>query len=249
MTRAIRTLLILLALNFAPVPVAADIIVPSSLVNVEGNANNGFPFNILDHGRTSMRYQQVYLASEFGPDALNIEAMLFRPDGGNGGSGNPFSTVLPNAQINLSTTPNGPDGLSSTFADNVGLDDTNVHAGSLALSSADAAGPGNTRAFDIIIPFTTPFFYNPALGNLLLDVRVVGGLSTQFDANETFGDSVSRVFSDDSAASTGIPDTLGLVTKFQTSPVNAVPDPASSMSLLMMGFSGLFAARRWTKSN
>jgi hypothetical protein len=36
-------------------------------------------------------------------------------------------------------------------------------------------GPGNTRLFDIVYPFSTPFLYNPADGNLCLDVQTSGG--------------------------------------------------------------------------
>ncbi len=244
MTRAIRTLLIISALNFVPVPVAADAIVPGSLAAVEGNTNNGFPFNVFNHSFLSMRYQQVYAASEFGLDPIYIEAMLFRPDSD---TGNAFSTSFTSVQVNLSTTPLGPDTLSPTFAANVGPNDTIVRSGALTLSSADVAVPGNTRAFDVLIPFTTPFLYNPSLGNLLLDVRLITDIaSTQFDAHNLVGDSVSRVYAGGSTSTTGTTDTLGLVTMFQTSAVNAVPDPASSLSLIMMGIGGLLAARRWT---
>ena len=212
-------------------PAAADAIVPASLAAVEGNTNNIYPFNF-----GSMRYQQVYAASEFGLDPIYIDAMLFRPDSE---AGDAFSTVLASVQVNLSTTSLGPDTLSNEFAANVGLNDTIVRSGALPLSSADVAGPGNTRAFDVFIPFTTPFLYNPASGNLLLDIRLSASASTPFDANFVIGDSVSRAYAFGSASTTGTADTLGLVTKFQTSPVNAVPDPASSLSLIIMGIGGL----------
>jgi hypothetical protein len=191
-----------------------------------------------------MRYQQVYAASEFGLDPIFIEAMLFRPDSDTGAA---FSANHPSVQINLSTTLNGPDTLSSTFASNVGLDDTIVRSGALSFSSVDAPGPGNTRAFDILIPFTIPFLYNPALGNLLVDVRIDAAteLSTQFDAENTFGDSTSRVFATAGSGSlSGAVDTRGLVTQFQTSPVNGVPDAGSTLLFLGAAILGLNELRR-----
>src|SRR5437899_2488814 len=118
-------------------------------------------------------------------------------------------------QINMSTISAGPDGLSTTFATNVGANDTIVYArGTLALSSSfTGAGP---KDFDIHIIFTTPFLYNPAAGNLLLDVRNFGaGTTTQFDAQLTPGDSISRVYSLGIAA-TGVADSDGLITQFDT---------------------------------
>jgi len=248
MTSSLRNLLVVAALSFVPIPVSADVIVPGALAAVEGNSNNGFPFNSVSFSSSEMRYQQVYAASEFGSDPLLIDAILFRPDSQNG---NPFLNSYANIRVDLSTTSAAPDGLSSTFANNVGADNTTVRSGPFTLSSLDVAGPGNTREFDILIPFIAPFLYNPTLGNLLLDVRLVTNTaSTQFDAHVVSGDSISRAwaYDDDALTSLGT-DSSGLVTKFQTSSVNAVPDPGSSLSLLLMGIGSVFAARRFTKSN
>src|SRR2546428_167253 len=67
-----------------------------------------------------------------------------------------------------------------------------------AVASAHATiivPPSGPKEFDIIVNLTTPFFYNPKLGSLLMDVRNVGrGTTTQFDAESTAGDSISRVY-------------------------------------------------------
>ncbi len=213
------------------------VVVPNSLAAAEGNSNNAFPFNIDRFGHASMRYQQVFDSSEFstlsGPSLLT--QIAFRPDSSDGSA---FSSLLASIQINFSTTAGSPDALSSTFATNVGSDDMVVFNGPLALSSADIAGPGGTRAFDIIINLTTPFLYDPAAGDLLLDVRnFAGGLTTQFDAHVS-GDSVSRVWVGNVGSSTGSPDTLGLVAQFT---FESVPEPGT-LALLALGL--LVVARR-----
>ncbi|QDU36976.1 hypothetical protein Mal4_12790 [Maioricimonas rarisocia] len=193
-----------------------QIVVPNALETVEGNGNNGFPFNIANFGRNSQRYQQIYDAGDFaalsGP--VLITELIFRPDIG---TGRRFSSTLPDIQINLSTTTFAVDQLSTTFADNVGTDDTIVFDGALSLSSADTgAGP---RDFDIVIVLDTPFLYNPAAGNLLLDVRNYGGgFTTQFDAHFASSDPTSRtstnVTGGVNSTTADFADSGGLVTKF-----------------------------------
>jgi hypothetical protein len=145
--------------------------------------------------------------------SARIAAIAFRVAEGWGA----FAAMLPNVQINLSTTPKVPDSLDLTFANNVGPDDTIVHSGPLPLSSADG---GNPAPFDIVIPLTTPFWYNPAAGNLLLDVRnIADGSSQMFDSVFTTGDSVSCVYAYDVTAPVGIrTGTDGLVTQFTLQP-------------------------------
>jgi hypothetical protein len=123
--------------------------------------------------------------------------------------------------ITLSSTSNGPNTLSTTFANNVGADVTTVFSGDLSLSSAPSAAV--PRPFDIVIPLQTPFFFNASAGkNLLVDVTLPGppcNNTTFFDATQ-FADSVSRVFSISSSADpTGLADSTGLVTQFTMSPV------------------------------
>lgn len=57
-----------LALLFVDSATAQNsVVVPNSLTNIEGNSDNGYPFNC---NCLSMRYQQVHLGSEIG--SLNI---------------------------------------------------------------------------------------------------------------------------------------------------------------------------------
>jgi hypothetical protein len=220
-------LLLLGAINPAHA-IVPTVVVPNSAAMTEGDTNNSYPFNITPFGVPSQRYQQVYAASQFGGGGL-ITQIIFRPDAT---FGNAFTSTLPDIQIDLSTTSAPDDGLSTTFANNVGSNDTVVFArGPLTLSSAFTGPPNGPKDFDIIITLTTPFFYNPAMGNLLLDVRNFGGGSTTvFDAVSPLGDGVSRVFSQNVNDMTGTTDSLGLVTGFVI-----VPEPGSAALLLAGG--------------
>jgi len=183
------------------------VVVPNSLANVEGPTGNSYPFNI---GTDTMRYQQVFAASQFSAFPVGgafITGIAFRRDA----NWDDFSATLPEVQIHLSITSSWPDQLGTIFADNVGADDLVVFEGPLSLTSSAGGSPAG---FDILIPFSTAFFYDPAAGNLLLDVRNSGGgSSSQFDAVSAEGDSVSRAYNPVDSSSGSI-DTLGLVTEF-----------------------------------
>lgn len=199
---------------------AQSLVVPGSLVSTEGNSANADPFSISMTGPgtlSSQRYQQVYDSSQFPSlptGGVFITGIAFRIDGRYGTS---FSSTLPDIQINLSTTSAEENTMSSTFANNVGADDTVVYMrGPLALSGTSGSLP---RQFNVIIMLSTPFHYDPANGNLLLDVRNYGGgVTTFFDATSVAGDGISRVMTstgaDVNSLTANYSDTLGLVTKY-----------------------------------
>jgi hypothetical protein len=172
-------------------PAEANIISPSGVGG--GNSNNVLPFDISAEGLTAERYQQVYGSSDFGSSPLMITGMDFTP------AGTPFSGTISNISIFLSTTAAPVDGLSTNLNSNLGADDTQIFGGSLTLSSAGVPG-----IFDISIPFTTPFVYDPAAGNLLLDVQNFSGGSTGvFGAEFVRGDTVSRLLNFNNDATGG----------------------------------------------
>jgi hypothetical protein len=238
MNRLLATLALAFLLIVSPsILQAQSVVVPNALAGAEGDIDNGFPFNISNFGLPSQRYQQVYAANQFstivGPQT--ITAIRFRPDSSFGSA---FSSTINSIQINLSTTSAAVDALSSTFASNVGGNDTVVFSGALSLSSANIGGP--PRNFDIVITLTTPFVYNPANGNLLLDVRnFSAGLTTQMDADSTFGDGTSRAYTFNGNVNSTTADTtdsVGLVTQFVFA---AVPEPST---MILSGISALGVA-------
>ena len=217
---------------------AALVVVPNGLATAEGNAASEFLTG--DPRAVSVRYQQVFASSEFS-GVGTITEIRFRPDAV---SGFPFSASLSNVRIGLSTSAATPDGLSATFANNVGGDETVVFNGDLTLTSADLAGPGGSRAFDIVISLTTPFTFDPGLGNLLFDFQrdasSLSPLGVSFDAQYLAGDSISRAFGSRASltANFGV-DTAGLTTLF-----TVVPEPHEYGVLAAIGLVGFALWRR-----
>lgn len=216
--------------------IVPTVVAPGYTRTNEGAQSNSLPFSPGTFGQTSVRYQQLYDASLFASSGAGfITQIIFRPDASVGAA---FSSTLPDIQINLSTTSATDDNLSLTFANNVGITDTIVFArGPLSLSSAFTGSANGPKDFDIVITLTTPFFYDPSMGNLLMEVRNFGGGQTSFfDATSSFAffDGVSRVTTSTigNANSTVADnrDSLGLVTGF-----TIVPEPASAVLLFAGG--------------
>jgi hypothetical protein len=148
----------------------------------------------------TLRSQQVYTGSEFGTTPILITAIYWRPSPNLGAA---FSTVVPSLQVNLSTTSKQGDELSSTFAENIGRDEKVVFNGPLKFSSEFQDAAGGTKKFDMKLRLKHPFYYDPAEGNLLLDIRnFQGSAAVITDAYGTTEDGCSRAVSLDANATT-----------------------------------------------
>jgi hypothetical protein len=194
----------------------------------EGNSASYTPFSPEALGHDSIRFQQVYGSSAFSSIGIGggfITDLYFSVDA----AGRNFTATLPSIEILMSTTLRNPDELSTSFADNLGLETATVYSrGPLTLF---AFGPST---IDVRITLQTPYFYNPATGNLLLEIRnymkigdpppPIGGRVQAIDAFNNFGDSVSEVYAYDVGATVGTADTLGLQTYFAVTPV---PEPST----------------------
>ena len=127
------------------------------------------------------RYQELIGPEQFGSGTMiSINQIAFRAFPGTG----PLNLTIANLAVYLSTSPlfpntdNGRTLMSTTFANNVGSDNTLVYSGPASATSPGCAGP-SPCPFDIVITFSTPFLYNPALGSLLVDLQSTGLTSTQ----------------------------------------------------------------------
>ena len=225
MNYAIRAVLVTGALCGALIGVqaaAVPIVVPNAQAAAEGNDANLGPF--FD---TSVRYQQVYSASQFGASGpVTISQIAFRPDGADSGAS--LIIFFNSVQIDLSTTTRTPTTLSTTFADNVGSDNATVF-NSFVFSNFPITGPaGGPKDFTVAFNIT-PFTYDPSSGNLLLDVRAFesgGGISDNLDA-QSGGPFTAHVDASGIGSSTGDVFTTGLVTRFEVRPAVQVAEPST----------------------
>jgi hypothetical protein len=144
----------------------------------------------------------IYDASQFG--ALSGPSFLtkfaYRPDRILGQSGPRSLTV----RIYASTTSRTVAGISTTFAENLGPDNTLVFDGTVNATTENLPGPGDTRQFDYVYSFTTPFLYDPAAGNLVLDLQIESSGSAITHDTVSGDPTIGRVFSaGSSTAATG----------------------------------------------
>jgi len=205
-----------------------------------GNGNRSGPdiFLYTSSEAPAGRVQEVHAASDFVSSAepvLLITELSYSAPSWSGRM--PIDVTLPSIEIRLSTTQKNPDGLSINFADNVGADQTVVYSGPLHFYETE------TETYDIHVSIT-PFRYDPAAGNLLVDVFNYAPLLSRrdpdwvVDSAERFGDSVSRLGGRANSVSGGF-STFGLMTRFTYTPV---PEP-STWALFGIGIVGLSIAR------
>jgi len=202
------------------------------------NSESAVPLLVPTNGAPSVRYQQVYGASDFSY-AGSLEYLITQISFSSGPSSGVIDVVLPNVQIWFSTTPRQVDSLSPVFGDNVGPNNTLVYSGQLHLFLQQPIGD-----FAFHIPLQQPFLYDWRAGNLLMDVRnyqTVSPLTVppylrSFASSDILGDSVSSALALNASSPTAtFVTTVGLFTVFT---VTGVPEP-SSASLFLVGLSAL----------
>lgn len=224
-----RFLLALVLLLVARVTNAATVLYPFLGAD---NSQAREPFGLDDIDLFTCRYQQIYDASRFAavlPSGGVITQMYFSVDNE---LPHFFRTDFPDIQIDFSVTTRGVDQLSTNFSENLGTNAvTVIPRGRLAM--------GTTGGNPIVVNLTVPFSYDPAEGNLLLDIRKFSRIPPGdpfdnnpgfFEAQDTLGDSVSRVYSHDVNSAAGVADTIGLLTIFK-----AIPPPIPRLRVRIQG--------------
>jgi hypothetical protein len=164
-----------------------------------------------------------------------LTQFAYRPDTIPGQSG-PRSFTL---RIYASTTSRSVNGLSTTFAENLGTNNTLVFDGTVNVATGNLPGPGNTRQFDYVFAFTTPFLYDPAAGNLVLDLQIeASGSALTFDT--VSGDpSIGRVINTGSSTATTGTFLFSHPTQFTFEPPPQVAIRASQVEVCWNSISNL----------
>jgi hypothetical protein len=207
----------LVPLPWPPVVVPPGLVLPNRAVTNDLARGSGTLVN------TAYRVQEVYGSSQFGgvTGAVAITELRFRPDYYYGKA---FSTVISNLQISLSTTLRSPGALSPVYSNNIGTDACTVFSGALSVSSTFSGPAEGPKAFDIVVPLQTPFVYDPAQGNLLLDVKNISGSTASLLSGLANSlNEVSRVAGGLASAS-GTADNYGDVLLVVSGPTNVPPE-------------------------
>ncbi len=174
---------ILAAMCSVGLAASSSIVVPNASATTAGNDNSGLPADYFFYIRSQTVVDPDQFSSITGP--VYITGMAFRAAPGMGSL-----NLEASGSISLSTSltyanTTGHPGLSLTFANNVGPDNTLVFSGSAALTGPGCAGPAPCP-FGPPVAFTAPFLYNPANGPLLFDMTdtFIGVTSGQIDIQD-----------------------------------------------------------------
>ena len=219
------------------------VVVPNNLENASGDAGFEVPFNC-GFGPPSVRYQQVYLGTQFPHKVLigEVSFRLYNEFGSTPGFG---PTDVHNILLQMSTTQAEPNTLSTTFADNVGPDVRTVYSGDITVSAF--ACDTQPCPFDITVRLQSPFLYNPETGNLLLDFRIPECVITDESDAVILSPFVNAVVSAGDNSSTGSIQRSGNVTQFTIVPKQNIPT-LSEWGMIaaagILGIAGFIALRR-----
>ena len=179
-----RALALLVCLALAcGLAVGGTIVLPNAQTSSVGNDSSGSLALSFASGIAQDIWSSSQLASLGGSVLITQLAFRLKP-----GTGSINATATSFA-LYLSTTSLTPSTMTTTFASNRGADYTQVFSGAGTLwSSPGCTGPA-VCPFDIVYNFGTPFLYNPAAGNLLIEEQFTGynGVGTgQFDVQNYF---------------------------------------------------------------
>jgi hypothetical protein len=213
---------------------AVDVVVPAAQASASGNGQSTSPLR--NYGSGGSRFQQLHdastLAGFVGPHTISSISFRARQSPLLSFIGNRVS--VSDIRVQLSTTSRVSDttavnGLSGQFADNIGSDVVTVYSGQLTLMTAFTGSP-TPAPFDYTINFQTPFTYDPAEGNLLVDflipdsATVSGNGSIGFAQFDTFtdafpsADGLASAAGGTGSATIGANSTRGIVIKFRGEP-------------------------------
>jgi hypothetical protein len=185
---------------------------PSTEPVTVGVANDSrcYPFMCNNSGSNegqSIQYQQIYAANAFSGLTQINSLTFFRIFAAAAGG---TSTILAgNYRVSLSTTTKAVNGLSTNLSSNIGANNTLIFTGNLGTMST-------TPSFTINA--STPFVYNPAAGNLLLDIVVTNqtvmqnGTGNGYNDADATGTVTTRALA--VVGGENVVEAIGLVTEF-----------------------------------
>lgn len=225
---------------------AGDIVSPNDQATVEGNTAGNF----LPNDGVGLQVLLDVSSSQF--SALSsgdvITGLAFRPDVNLCG-GNPCGvfgpTTLDNVTIKLATTSISPTTNDLTFGDYLTTNLQTVFSGDVTVSSAYTGPAGGPTAFDILFPFASSYAYNPADGNLVVDIIINSPTGIPVDIDAVASPTIQSEYFGGASSTAGLGNSNVDIVEFTTasSIVSGVPEPAT-WALMLLGVGAIGAAMR-----
>jgi hypothetical protein len=181
-------------------PAAAQLshTIPHGVAAVPGNGSNLFPWGRGAVG-PGLRLQCLYDGVNFTAAGIDVPIAISRlrwraDETAAPWLGGTYAAVL----VRMCTAANDQSAASTVFSANHGPDLTTVHAGAVVVVPGSSLGAGTLGPVVVDLPLSTPFTYDPTVGDLLIDVdfasTAFGGGTLPFLDVQTTGSASSRVY-------------------------------------------------------
>jgi len=173
------------------------LVVPGPYANAEANSSTNLPWGS-NANTSAIRVQYIYDSSTFTNLGVAYPVVItgarWRADGANVATGGAYSAVT----IDMATATVDHALMSTTFANNLGNDLTQVYSGGATVAATAGTTPNN---WHVAVTFNVPFFYDPTSGNdLAMDFAIPvgswsGGASDRLDMEFVSGSTPgSRIY-------------------------------------------------------
>lgn len=146
----------------------STLITPAAAATVDGNSSTSWPFDV-----ATGRFLYIYDSTHFTNNGVMFPILISQIRYRANASTVTWSGSTATLQMDLSTAPVDYTLISTTWNNNHGSDRTNVFNGTVTIPGGSSA-TGTPGPFYFTVTFTTPFLYNPNLGDLVIDTTHSG---------------------------------------------------------------------------
>ncbi|MEY4673537.1 MAG: hypothetical protein RL148_1321, partial [Planctomycetota bacterium] len=220
----------LLAVACLGIPLVAQssLTIPAPFATTEATSSSTYPWNYTNT-TGGMIIQQVYDSTNFTAASVNFPVFITRLRTRANTNATCAGRAYNNATVSLSTAAVDHLAVTNSFAGNRGVDFAQVYQGPVTVQPIATGTTPN--AFYVDIVFTTPFRYDPAAGDLMVEIThdgtITGGTSASVDlaTTTTAPNLCSRVWSITSATATtaaSVQPELGMVIQLDYTPVTGL---------------------------
>lgn len=186
----------------------SGVIAPAEMRTRMGDSNNRHGV-----GSANLRYQQMFVGTDFGTRPLTLLGHAYRQPRTTSGRGAGSQTLL----IKMSHTTRSPASMSTTYAANVTGTETTVFSGTVNYPALTGYNSDPTL-FDVEIKWSKPWIYTPQLNqNVLMEIVNTSAATHAYYMDASGEISTARLYATPATATTGTKsDNYGLVVCFLT---------------------------------